>query len=297
MRLLVACPKCQRQYDATGREIGSRFRCRCGEVLTVHQPQGHDAAVVRCSSCGAPRHEGSTRCEYCSADFTLREQDLDTICPQCFARVSDQARFCDHCGKPLAAEPLDNVDTLLTCPICRGDHRLFSRPVGGFGIMECRICAGLWIEIAIFQQLIDHARQTGETAEKWLRTDFSRHLPTAGKSTGMSRGYLPCPVCSTLMLRQNYEHRSGVIVDYCKPHGMWFDADKLSRLVEWIHGGGIEAAQCDREQEAARAARFQAAGISGAPMAGSMLAADDGAHEASFLLHCGLLVARLFMGF
>jgi hypothetical protein len=68
-------------------------------------------------------------------------------------------------------------------------------------------------------------------------------------------------------------------------------------LVEWIHGGGIEAAQCDREQEAARAARFQAAGISGAPMAGSMLAADDGAHEASFLLHCGLLVARLFMGF
>ena len=196
MRLLVACSKCQRQYDATGREVGSRFQCRCGEVLTVNQPESHESAVVRCASCGAPRHDGSRRCEFCNADFTLHEQDLDTICPKCFARVSDHARFCDHCGKPLAAEPLGNVDTLLTCPVCRGDRRLFSRTVGGFGIMECRVCAGLWIESGIFQQLIDHARQSCETAEEWLRTDFSRHLPTASHAGGGSHGYLPCPVCS-----------------------------------------------------------------------------------------------------
>ena len=242
-----------------------------------------------------PRHDGSRRCEFCNADFTLHEQDLDTICPKCFARVSDHARFCDHCGKPLAAEPLGNVDTLLTCPVCRGDRRLFSRTVGGFGIMECRVCAGLWIESGIFQQLIDHARQSCETAEEWLRTDFSRHLPTASHAGGGSHGYLPCPVCTTLMLRQNFEHRSGVIVDYCKRHGMWFDADKLSRLVEWVHGGGIEAARCDREQEAARVAKYQATGSSAASTAGNMLSADP--HEASFWLHCGLIVARLFMGF
>ena len=296
MRLLVVCPKCQRQYDATGRDVGSRFRCRCGEVVTVQQPEGHDAAVVRCSSCGAPRHEGSQRCEYCNADFTVREQDLDTICPNCFARVSDHAQFCDHCGKPLAAEPLSAVDTLLTCPVCRGDRRLFGRTVGGFGLMECRVCAGLWVETAIFQQLIDHARQTGETAEQWLHTDFSRHLPAVGSTPASSHGYLPCPVCGTLMLRQNYEHRSGIVVDYCRRHGMWFDADKLSRLVDWIHGGGIEAAQLDREQEAERAARLQAAGISRAPMAGNMLSAGASEHEASFWVSCGLMLARLFTG-
>ena len=75
MRLLVACTKCRRQFDATGREPGSRFRCHCGTVLTVEQSPGHDASVVRCSSCGAPREERATGCQFCGADFTLRERD------------------------------------------------------------------------------------------------------------------------------------------------------------------------------------------------------------------------------
>ena len=52
MRLLVACPECPRQYDASRRHIGSRFRCHCGALVEVRQPQGHDARVVRCSSSG-----------------------------------------------------------------------------------------------------------------------------------------------------------------------------------------------------------------------------------------------------
>lgn len=293
MRLLVACSKCQRQYDATGREIGSRFRCRCGEVLTVNQPQSHESAVVRCSSCGAPRQEGSRRCEFCSADFTLREQDLDTICPNCFARVGDRARFCDHCGKPLSAEPLGVADTPLKCPACRGATRLFSRMVGGFGLMECHVCAGLWVENAIFQQLLDHARQQNPTADEWLRTGFGQnHAPAAAHAC---HGYLPCPECGELMLRQNFMHRSRVITDVCKQHGIWFDADKLSSLLDWAHGGGVELAEKERDQAAAQASRLQAAGLSGTSTALNLLSADP--HDPSFLLRCGLLVARLFTGF
>jgi Zn-finger nucleic acid-binding protein len=292
MRLLVACPKCRRQYDAAGRDIGSRFRCRCGEVLTVAQPQGHEATVVRCSSCGAPRHEGATRCEYCNADFTVHEQDLDTICPHCFARVSDQARFCDHCGKTLAAEPLNTIGTPLSCPACRSDRRLFSRTIGGIGLMECRICAGLWIENGVFEELIEKARHSEQFSINELQNGFARHL-TAGAAVSQ-HGYLPCPVCGTLMLRQNYEHRSGVIIDYCKRHGIWFDADKLSHLLCWIHSGGIEAAQTEREHEAARTAQLQKAGLSKVPMAGSALAIGDDSEGSPFWLACGLLVARLF---
>ena len=54
MRLLVACTACKRRYDASKCEIGNLFRCRCGAVVTVVNPQGHNARVVRCSSLDLP---------------------------------------------------------------------------------------------------------------------------------------------------------------------------------------------------------------------------------------------------
>jgi Zn-finger nucleic acid-binding protein len=292
MRLLVACAKCQRQYDATDRAVGSRFRCRCGEVLTVNQPEGHDAAVVRCASCGAPRREGSQRCEFCNADFTLREQDLDTICPNCFARVSDHARFCDHCGKPLSAEPLSVADTRLVCPACRGDRSLFSRAIGGFGLLECHVCAGMWIENAIFPRLIDHARQKNPTGDEWLRTCFERKQSPTNTTENSSHGYLPCPVCKGLMLRQNYQHRSRVVIDVCKRHGVWFDADKLSRLLEWVHCGGLESAQIERDQAVAQTARIESALRSNHDDASTMPSID--ARGISFWMVVAEVVASLF---
>lgn len=295
MRLLVACSKCQRQYDATGREVGSRFRCRCGEVLTVSEPESHESAVVRCASCGAPRHEGSRRCEFCNADFTLREQDLDTICPSCFARVSDRARFCDHCGKPLSSEPLSVVDTPLVCPVCRGATRLFSRMIGGFGLMECHVCAGLWVENAIFQQLIDHAREKSPTADEWLRTTFAGHAPAAAASAQVSHGYLPCPDCGGFMLRQNFMHRSRVIIDVCKRHGVWFDADKLSCLLDWVHCVGTESTRIERDSAAAQAAELEALGMSKMQIAASLPTARDELRSIAGWGEAVAMVARLFM--
>src|SRR6059058_904697 len=47
MRLLVECPECRRQYDASRRPIGSRFRCTCGHVIVIQKPEGHDSQAVR----------------------------------------------------------------------------------------------------------------------------------------------------------------------------------------------------------------------------------------------------------
>ena len=55
--------------------------------------------------------------------------------------------------------------------------------------------------------------------------------------------YVPCPECSQLMNRINFARCSGVIVDICKGHGTWFDRDELSRIVEFIRGGGLEASR------------------------------------------------------
>jgi Zn-finger nucleic acid-binding protein len=55
--------------------------------------------------------------------------------------------------------------------------------------------------------------------------------------------YAPCPVCKNLMNRVNFAHSSGVIVDVCTRHGTWFDQDELREVLEFISGGGLEAAR------------------------------------------------------
>ncbi len=54
------------------------------------------------------------------------------------------------------------------------------------------------------------------------------HLPRRGSF------YRPCVVCGEPMNRVNYGHNSGVIVDSCKEHGIWFDADQLARILTWL---------------------------------------------------------------
>jgi len=55
--------------------------------------------------------------------------------------------------------------------------------------------------------------------------------------------YAPCPECTQLMNRINFARCSGVIVDICKRHGIWFDRDELSRIIEFIREGGLEASR------------------------------------------------------
>ncbi len=57
--------------------------------------------------------------------------------------------------------------------------------------------------------------------------------------------YRPCPVCGAMMNRVNYARHSGVIINVCQKHGVWFDADELSRILVWVREGG--KAEADRQ--------------------------------------------------
>lgn len=241
MRLLIACPKCKRQYDATGRPVGGHFHCVCGEALTVARPAGHDSDVVRCSSCGAPRQGDQQRCGFCGADFTLHEQDLDTICPNCFARQSDRAKFCDHCGHALAAHALPVDDTPLVCPSCQGDHRLSNRQVVGYAVLECKVCGGFWVDNDVLDHLIDRAAKSAVPSDLRGRENVGgkQAISLDGLQVGSKpHGYLPCPLCHDRMLHENFGHSSGVVIDVCKRDGVWFDSNKLPRLLDWARTGG-----------------------------------------------------------
>jgi Zn-finger nucleic acid-binding protein len=246
MRVLVACPHCSRQFDASGRSTGSRFRCLCGHSLSVPEPQAHDAAVVRCSACGAPREGGAAACGFCGADFTLHERDLHTLCPACMARVSDRARYCHHCATPLLPQPL-GPGTRFPCPACGNGTALNSRRLGSqeIPILECQRCAGLWLGREAFGVVLDRARRDGLAAD-----DRAPSHPVPGEPQSGAL-YRPCPICGVLMHRRNYGRRSGVIVDSCASHGLWFDARELDRLLRWVRRGG-ETATARRQSEEER---------------------------------------------
>ena len=52
-----------------------------------------------------------------------------------------------------------------------------------------------------------------------------------------------------MMTRRNYAKWSGVILDSCHEHGIWFDEGELHVLLQWIRRGGQrEAADRDRRE-------------------------------------------------
>ena len=240
LRHLVACDRCKRQYDASGRQPGARFRCGCGGVIEVTAPPVHDAAVVRCSACGAPREGRSASCVYCGSSFTLHERDLNTICPSCFVRVSDKARFCHHCAGAIHPENDAGEATESKCPACDGEVKLISRRLGDLSALECGRCAGLWVGAEVFRHLESSAR---ERRLPEALAQVAEGPAAGGTGTQEGRLYRPCPACGKLMLRQNYGRRSGVVIDLCKSHGVWLDDRELAQILSWIRDGGLERSQ------------------------------------------------------
>jgi Zn-finger nucleic acid-binding protein len=216
-----------------------------------------DAAVVRCASCGAAREEGAKACGYCGSDFTVHEQDLETICPSCFARISNTARFCHHCGTSIAPEELAGDKTDRVCPACGDGRVLTSRALGGTRatVLECGVCAGLWLGAEVFRNLEERAREAAPSAPD----------PAALRSEVASRArppqhagplYRRCPACRTPMTRINFERVSGILLDRCRDDGIWFDATELDAVLRWIKLGG-ERLSDERRQDEVRARASQ----------------------------------------
>lgn len=257
-RLLVACRECQRQYDASGLAGGSRFRCSCGELVAVPEAKPHDAAVVRCSSCGAPREEGGTSCKFCGSDFTLHERDLHTLCPTCMTRISDRSRFCHSCGLTISPQESAGEPTDKSCPVCGESSPLRSRRLGGeqLSVLECGTCAGLWLGSQVFR-LLEQRAQVRETEEP-PPSDPTRNVPVTHRDAPL---YRPCVECGKLMNRRNYGRKSGVILDVCSSDGIWFDPGELDAVLRWVEEGGLAQARIRTEEERRGAERIRSLSV------------------------------------
>jgi len=158
------------------------------------------------------------------------------------------SKHCPRCGAA-AAGPVAAADLpARNCPRCKIELKAIT--LVDTALRECDRCAGLWVDVAAFEKIC--ADREHQSAVLGAASPAPAH-PAADAVNTIS--YIPCPECSQLMNRVNFARCSGVIVDVCKGHGTWFDRDELSRIVEFIRDGGLDAARGREKAELDEARR------------------------------------------
>lgn len=184
---------------------------------------------LQCPQCGAVATSDAAQCAYCKARLAT------VACPSCFGMVFLGAAHCSHCGTAIAREAAPAAGAR-SCPRC--ERPLETTLIGEAFLDECPSCHGLWVDAASFEKI------TTSREHQAVVLTLGDATPRAAEAEAPGGvRYIPCPSCARLMNRLNFAHCSGVIVDLCKEHGVWFDRDELRRIVEFIRDGGLELAR------------------------------------------------------
>ena len=187
--------------------------------------------ALNCPNCGATVMSDRSSCEFCRTR-------LKTMgCSKCLGMMFLGSKFCGHCGvSAQATELLEEADPG-NCPRCKVS--LQSLQIDSVHVRECERCGGFWPSVKEFEELCTNREQQASV----LGFIGSYAHPNADPPPV---SYVPCPDCGQLMNRSNFARSSGVIIDMCREHGVWFDAGELSKIVEFIDRGGLDRA---REKE------------------------------------------------
>lgn len=184
------------------------------------------AVTFRCPSCGAPASDRERACAWCGSLLSTRR------CVACFALNARDASRCGRCGATLPREVLAPEAGGNRCPDCAVP--LAAHAAGAIGYAECARCGGLFLRNEAFEAVTrDADARARMRAVEPVAASKDVRLPARFH-------YRPCPACRSLMLRTNYASGSGVIVDVCRAHGVWFDRGELTAIVEFLESGGWE---------------------------------------------------------
>lgn len=131
------------------------------------------------------------------------------------------------------------------CPRCAPRNATLRRvKVGENSVHRCSACGGVWVTARDFNQLIvDVDRQDQVLSDRQLAA-ATRPIATP----------IECPVCKEMLTRSNFGRKSGVLVDSCRKHGIWFDAGELRRVVAYLRARArsfeLDRSPTDLETEA-----------------------------------------------
>ena len=218
--------------------------------------------ALNCPNCGAGVESDRTVCQFCRTR-------LKTIgCPKCLGLMFVGSKFCEHCGAIAAPVEVSLEGSASQCPRCR--ERFEELKIGNTLMRGCSRCDGLWLNVSTFERVCAE-RESQSAVLGFLDRRTVRSQPLTKIS------YVPCPDCGQLMNRNNFAKASGVIVDLCKQHGVWFDADELPAIIEFIQKGGMELArqrersEIEQERDKLREDKRKVAAKDGGTIGNSMI--------------------------
>lgn len=200
-----------------------------------------EVPTFRCPSCGGPAARDARACVHCGSLLATKR------CVACFALSPREAERCVKCGALLPAEALV-ADGSGRCPDCHLD--LAAHAFGAVGYAECPRCAGLFLRREAFEAVTKDA----DTRAKVRLAEPLPAAPAAPPASKSASGafppvkYRPCPSCGKLMNRSNYGGGSGIVLDACRDHGLWFDKGELAAIVDFLEKGGWDRIRA-RERE------------------------------------------------
>jgi len=147
------------------------------------------------------------------------------------------SKFCVNCGAKATAAVVFDEKAPGDCPRCRRPLQMLQ--IDSVLARECSRCGGFWSDVATFEDLCANSEKQASVLGFIVSGAHPNSHPAAVS-------YVPCPDCGELMNRSNFAKASGVIIDLCKKHGVWFDADELPKIIAFINSGGLER---QREKE------------------------------------------------
>jgi len=254
---LIACSNCHTQYDVS-QIVADTIDCRCGESLENKPLKAVDARIHRCGSCGAQIGANAKTCDYCGSEIVQDPAKLSLICPECYARNAEISRFCTACGVGFDPEEVRVEGHELPCPACGA--LMPASQVGGIGLNECGGCNGLWVPGENFDVLVSRAAEARRNADPADKAASDPRVKGHNPAQQQVK-YRKCPECDAFMQRRNYQKSSGVIIDVCRDHGTWLDADELERIAGFILSGGRTSPTLKIEDERAGAEAAAAAAL------------------------------------
>ncbi|MEA2708851.1 MAG: hypothetical protein QOF78_1452 [Phycisphaerales bacterium] len=179
------------------------------------------AKTLNCPTCGAAVTGEEASCRYCGARLAT------VACPGCFGMMFAGSKHCPHCGGAASRGPSDD-GTGKICPAC--SVPLARVALGETMLIECTRCFGIWLDTESFNRICAERERQAAVLGKAVPQEID--IKKAWR-------YVPCPACRQLMHRVNFAEQSGVIVDICKDHGVWFEREELRKIVEFIRAGGM----------------------------------------------------------
>lgn len=200
---------------------GDEIHCRCGVEFFVPKLP-NIARSWNCPSCGGGVDPNENRCEYCDSYIAFAR------CPACFSIAPyDGAKHCGECGDLLTLPIKTILDKKTEQPCPRCESSLQNKVVNSNLVEYCNDCGGVWLGHHLFDDLLKN-EPPNATAALGLRPS-----PKGSELPRHEVSYLRCPECDVTMSRHNFMSNSGIIIDQCSDHGVWFDKHELAAGLDY----------------------------------------------------------------